>query len=643
MGDNILIVEDEFIEANDLRSVLEQAGYRVCGIARSVSQANELIMAYQPDIVLVDIFLKGKQTGIDLAKKLTAKNMPFIYLSANSNPSTLAEAKATQPYGFLVKPFREKDILIALEIAAYRFKHAREVLTRHEEWLQGLLSNIQAKENNAFEKLLSLASAFQPFLHFDFVLIDTDIMGHDIHTLTGFQRINYDSYKALDIFASGDIFLLLKDLAEVRKSILNNSEICYRNKQDFFESMASNKVNRQVYALLEMESELAVPVLSGDVSASFFFYSRQPECFNDEQVKLMRAMLPALAETIRNIKNTQNRVGRNDSEQAVSVREKTSFFPGIIGNSPQLLSALDQVTQVAPFETSVLLLGETGTGKEGLVNLIHQLSPRSRKPLIKINCASIPESLVESEFFGHEKGAFTGANERRIGKFEQAAGGTVFLDEIGEISLDMQSKLLRVLQEKEIERVGGRQTVSTDVRIIAATNRNLEDEVAKGAFRMDLYYRINVFPIMLAPLRQRKEDIPLLVNYFLSERARISGQKTKNITQRALEQLMDYSWPGNIRQLQHLIERMVIITDGREIDRIELPSSIAVNEAPDTVKRKVQSIGELERNHIMEVLQNCMGKISGSGGAAEILQLPVATLRMKMKKLGIQWHHTFGQ
>jgi transcriptional regulator with PAS, ATPase and Fis domain len=302
---------------------------------------------------------------------------------------------------------------------------------------------------------------------------------------------------------------------------------------------------------------------------------------------------------------------------------------------------MDQATRVAAFDTSVLVLGETGVGKEGLAYAIHLQSRRSQKPYIKVNCAAIPSALIESELFGHEKGAFTGAIERRIGKFEQAQGGTIFLDEIAEIPLEIQTKLLRVLQEKELERIGGRTTIKVDVRVIAATNRNLHEDVATGKFRMDLYYRINVFPIVLAPLRERKEDIPLLTGYFLNLHASITGSPVKQITSSVLDQLVAHSWPGNIRELQHVIERNIVLSDALVITSIQLPEETVKEGLIGVSVEKFKSFAEVNRALIIAALDKCKGRVSGKGGAAEMLNIPATTLNSKMKKLGIARRYTY--
>ncbi|MET0946294.1 MAG: sigma-54 dependent transcriptional regulator [Flavobacterium sp.] len=448
MKEKILIVEDEFIVANDLKIMLLKAGYQIIGIASSVVQARKLIAEKRPDWVLLDIMLKGDLTGIDLAWELREMQLPFLYISANTNQSTLEAVKATHPYGFMVKPFRERDLIVMLDIAKYRF--------------------------------------------------------------------------------------------DQEKGIVANNE---------------------------------------------------PDNQNQE-------------------------------------------IEGIIGKSPLLKDVIEKIKIVAPAETSVLILGESGTGKERVAHSIHDLSAHKSNTIVVVNCAALPQSLVESELFGHEKGAFTGANSLRIGKFEQADNGTIFLDEIGELPLESQTKLLRVLQEKEIQRLGGNKTIKVNVRIVAATNRSLEKEVAEGRFRLDLYYRLNVFPIQLPTLQERKEDIEILANYFLKKYAASSRKNIDSISPSALAQLMEYNWPGNIRELEHIIERNILLAKTSEIENFDLPTNATapLQENSGTIK----SMEEMEKEHIIKALQNCDGKVSGTGGAAELLKMHPQTLFSKMKKLDIK-------
>jgi len=447
----ILIVEDQFVEANNLQLILERAGYEVCTIAHSVPMAVKIIKEEKPDMILLDIQLQGNLTGIDLAKSLKDSNIIHIYLSANSDKKTLEQAKATKPNGFLVKPFREKDVLVSLDVAWYLHQHAQE----HQQ-----------------------------------------------------RKIN-------------------------------------------------------------------VPVV--DTGNAFF---------------------------------------------------------DIIGKSKALTEILENVRLVGPSDTSVLILGETGTGKELIAKSIHRASARATKPFVVINCAALPAELIESELFGHEKGSFTGALDRKIGKFEQANTGTVFLDEIGELPRHLQIKFLRVLQEREVERIGGK-PVKINVRVIAATNRDLDEEVAAGRFRLDLYYRLNVFPLHLPPLRERKEDIEMLANSFIQKFAAGTGRTITGFSEQALLEMKAYDWPGNIRELENLVERSVLQARGPIIHAVAIPSEYKKNIATTTETGRRKTIEENERDHISAVIKECNGKIFGRGGAAEVLNISVSSLNARIKKLGI--------
>jgi transcriptional regulator with GAF, ATPase, and Fis domain len=333
------------------------------------------------------------------------------------------------------------------------------------------------------------------------------------------------------------------------------------------------------------------------------------------------------------IRENAIRISTASEEARNRLNTRAHDFYGIIGESQSLRTVLEHLAIVAPAETSVLILGESGTGKERIAECIHELSPRRRKPMIKVNCAALPVNLVESELFGHERGAFTGAVDKRIGKFEQAQDGTIFLDEIGELPLEIQVKFLRVLQEKEFERVGGNTVTKINVRIIAATNRDLEREVSEGRFRMDLYYRLNVFPLQLPPLRERKEDIPLLARHFMAHYAGLNNKTITNISDEVFDGLMGHNWPGNIRELEHTLERAVLMAQDETISKVVMPH-ITVKDVASTDHR-IKSIEEVEREHILAVLKKCNGKISGKGGAADLLGINVSTLNSKIKKLGI--------
>jgi len=306
-------------------------------------------------------------------------------------------------------------------------------------------------------------------------------------------------------------------------------------------------------------------------------------------------------------------------------------FEQIIGNSPALESVLEQVEQVAPTDSTVLIQGETGTGKELIARAIHNLSARCGRPFVRLNCAAIPFDLLESELFGHERGAFTGAIAQKIGRFELADKGTLFLDEVGDIPPGLQPKLLRVLQEQEFERLGSTRTHQVDVRLVAATNRNLPDMVKRNEFRSDLYYRLNVFPIPLPPLRARREDIPALVEHFVEIYGRRMGKQIDEISSETMSELGSYAWPGNIRELQNFIERSVILTSGNV-----LKSPLAsLRNAPEAESLEPVTMEDAEREHIRKILEQTRWVVSGPNGAAARLGIKRSTLYFRMQKLGI--------
>jgi formate hydrogenlyase transcriptional activator len=327
-------------------------------------------------------------------------------------------------------------------------------------------------------------------------------------------------------------------------------------------------------------------------------------------------------------------------------------FEEMVGSSPPLLAVLRKVEQVAPTDSTVLICGETGTGMELIARAIHDRSARKDRPLVKVNCSAISAGLVESELFGHVKGAFTGALERRVGRFELADGGTIFLDEVGELPLETQVKLLRVLQEREFEPVGSSRSVRVDVRVIGATNRDLEDAVRTGRFRADLFYRLNVFPLAVPPLRDRRSDVSQLVMFFLSRFSPRFGKTVEAVSQETMDRLVRYDWPGNIRELQNVIERAVVLAQGRVLhlgeDLLPVPPPTGdplaaggparAAKAPSATSSTatMPSLQEMERSHIVAVLERTGGVIDGPKGAARILGLHPNTLRSRMVKLGIK-------
>ena len=446
----LLIVEDEFVIAQDLRRIITNLGFPVMGMAKSAKEALKKIEDERPDLVLMDINIIGEVNGIELAKEIEDRfKIPYIYVTSYSDTDTLKQINATNPLGYILKPFDQRDIRVALEI--------------------------------------------------------------------GFTKLK--------------------------------------------------------------QGEGSHPV--------------QP-----------KGATP------------------NPTQQ-------------ITGESAAIKNAIKKVQQVAKTDVTVLIHGETGTGKELFMQVVHSLSKRSENDIVKVNCAALPAELIESVLFGHEKGSFTGASEKRIGKFELADAGTIFLDEIGELPLTSQSKLLRCLQEKEIETIGGSQPKKVDVRVVAATNRNLAQEVEKGNFRADLFYRLNVFPVYVPPLRDRKEDIPLLVNHFLKDVSKELDKDLKAVGKETLKAFRNHHWPGNVRELRHMIERAAIMAETSIIDidssDLEQNHSLEFQE-----EFELKSLEEAERERIVKTLKLCSWRVRGPGGAAEILKIHPNTLDFKIKKMNIK-------
>lgn len=381
----------------------------------------------------------------------------------------------------------------------------------------------------------------------------------------------------------------------------------------------------------------AVPLVSRKrIIGTLNLASRREEAFADPGVKLLEEVACQFAVALDNAFAYQRIEGLNAklAEEKLYLADEirsNSFFEEIIGESALLQKVLRQIEVVAPSDSTVLIYGETGTGKELAARAIHNLSARHEGTFVKLNCAAIPTGLLESELFGHEKGAFTGAVAQRIGRFELAHQGTLFLDEIGEIPLELQPKLLRVLQEQEFERLGSARTIRVNVRLVAATNKDLHQMMKEGAFRADLFYRLNVFPIVMPSLRERREDIPLLVRYFVQQVSRRMGKRIETIHSETMDQLVRYDWPGNIRELQNIIERAVILSPGTVLQ----VQSSELTAPPQTTAARPQTLEEAERRHIMQALEETHWVIGGPHGAAARLGMKRSTLQSRMQKLGI--------
>ncbi|AMJ67578.1 sigma-54-dependent Fis family transcriptional regulator [Hymenobacter sp. PAMC 26628] len=404
---------------------------------------------------------------------------------------------------------------------------------------------------------------------------------------------------------------------------------------------------RHVYEAYGVRALLLVPLWQRpDGAAVLTLASSDAHAFSASNLATVEGLVPQVALALDNLfafEQIEALKAQVEQERTYLIDEinTTATFDELIGPSEALHTVQVRIAQVAPTDTTVLVSGETGTGKELVARALHNASPRRGRALIKLNCAALPAQLIESELFGHEKGAFTGASERRIGKFELADGGTIFLDEIGELPLDLQAKLLRVLQEKEFERLGGSRVLTTDARVVAATNRVLADEVDAGRFRADLYYRLNVFPITLPPLRTRPEDVGPLLRHSVQRLSQRLAKPLRPVRPADLAALQAYAWPGNVRELEHLVERALIVSQGPYLEFAGLPAPAGAPQEPaaagDTpADRPLKTLREQERDHILAALGRTSGRVSGPQGAAIMLDINPKTLEARMKKLGIR-------
>jgi DNA-binding NtrC family response regulator len=460
--------------------------------------------------------------------------------------------------------------------------------------------------------------------HYDLILLDLQMPGMDgFQVLEGLKAIETDSYvpvlvitaqpehklRALKAGAK-DFISKPFNLDEVRTRIYNMLEVRLLHKKiGNYNKILEQTVRERTGELIRANEQLSQEI---------------------EERKVTEASLQVAYAENKQLKDrfhAENIYLRTDLDREFN-------FGEIIGRSKALEYVFVKVEQVAPQEASVLLLGETGTGKGVVARSIHGKSSRRDRPMITVNCSALPANLIESKLFGREKGAFTGSHDRQMGRFELADNGTLFLDEIGEMPMDLQSKLLRVIQDGEFERLGGPKTIKVNVRIIASTNRKLEEEIRKGGFREDLFYRLNVFPITIPPLRQRSEDIPLLVDYFVAKFNKKTGKKIETVSKDTLDILQDYDWPGNVRELESVIERAVITSQGtglQILDRFVKSSKAGEQEAQDG-----KALVEMERDYILHALEKTKWRIEGKNGAAVRLGLNPSTLRGRMRKDGIR-------
>ena len=654
MKKKILLVDDEKIFLKTLGRSIKEKGYAVT-TAESKDTALLYLRQRSYDIVITDLVMDG-MTGIHVlkeAKKIDPDILVIIF-TAHGDMVSAIDALRAHADDYLLKPCDTEDLLFhvsrclekqnvkkevkkyyaklektnkELKAETHERKRVEEELAKHRQYLEEMvqmrtleLSKIngqliqQVSERKQIEDNLQLFRNLIDQSNDAIFVIDPKTnrfmdVNDKACTSLGYSRKELLSMGAIDIVAyKPDRFFLEKQIVEIREK-----------RKMVFEGIYIHKSGR------EFPTEVSVKYVSQEkydyivaVVRDITERKRTEETLRNALVEVEELKNRLEAENIY----LQDEVGTDQN------------FEEIISNGREFKKVLRKVEQVAPTTTTVLILGETGTGKELIARAIHHLSNCNERPLIKVNCAALAANLIESELFGHEKGAFTGAHARKIGRFELADGGTIFLDEIGDLPLNLQAKLLRVIQEGEIERLGGQDTIKIDVRIIAATNRQLEESVKSGFFRKDLYYRLNVFPITCMPLREREDDLLPLVNFFVKKYSAKTGKNIKSIPAKTINLLKTYKWPGNIRELENIVERAIVLSSGTKLELAEElfklhPHRFNQGEDSSTLKGHEQS-------YILRILEECNWVISGKNGAAARLDVPTSTLRDKMKKYGIK-------
>jgi len=576
----VLMVDDTPANLGVLYELLSEAGYDVL-VAEDGESALERAAYARPDLILLDVMMPGIdgfETCRCLKERPDTRDIPVIFMSALSDTVDKVKGLRLGAVDYVTKPFQHEEVLarVHTHLTVQRLK--RELAEREARLAAIVTSAMDAIVTFGADGRVTL---FNPAAECVFDRAAAEVLG-----------------QPLDSLLSEPLRKVVRDYQQRGEPRLWVPEGLHALRAGGEPFPVEATLSRATAA----EQPLYTMILR-DIAAR------------------------KQAETEFNRLHGLNLYLRDEIQAEHDFEE-------MVGASAALRAVLREVETVASTQATVLVTGETGTGKELIARAIHNRGARQAKPLIKLNCATIPANLAESELFGHEKGAFTGALARKLGRFELANGGTLFLDEVGELPLDLQAKLLRVLQEGEFERVGGSQTLKTDVRVIAATNRDLEQRCREGQFRPDLYYRLNVFPIHSPALRDRREDIPLLVRHFVQKYAASLGRTIETVPLATLARLQAYSWPGNVRELQHVIERAVIVSRGRTLefgDWLREPTA-----ETGLGKASVTTLEAMEREHILKTLEITGWRVSGENGAARLLGLKPTTLEARMKKLGIE-------
>jgi PAS domain S-box-containing protein len=598
MEDDILIVDDEIPNLQLLTGLLEKEGYQVRPAERAQT-ALDSALAKPPQLILLDVRMP-EMDGFELCRRLKqdkrTEQVPIIFVSALQDTEARIQGFEAGGVDFISKPFQEPEILVRVRthVNLHRMQQHLELLVDER--------TAEVTESKArFQYLVENAN-------------ETIVVAQDeavkycnpkISELTGYTPEEMLS-RGFDAFIHpGDLEMVMSEyrtrVSGERPTSSYSIRIITKGGQEKHAFVNS--------ALVDWDGKPATLAMLTDIT------------------ELKQAEME-LRDAFEDIEQLKNRLEAESAYLQDEIKLEHNF-KNIIGKSESLKYVLHRVELVAPTDSPVLIMGETGTGKELMARALHELSPHGKRALVKVNCAALPGELIESELFGREKGAFTGATATQLGRFELAKGSTIFLDEIGELPLELQAKLLRVIESGEFERLGSSRTLHSDARIIAATNRVLEQEVRKGRFREDLWYRLKVFPITVPPLREHPEDISLLVKWFLNQSSRKIGKPEAEIPKRTMQMLQSYPWPGNVRELKHAVESALIISKGKNL-QFELP------QIKDTAPSDFKSFEEMERDYILRVLKAKNWRIGGENSAASTLGMHVNTLRGRMKKLGIK-------
>lgn len=592
---DILIVDDEVANLKLLSQILSQHGYQVRPAERP-QLAIDSAINQPPALILLDVKMPGMD-GFEVCRRLRqdkrTHDVPVIFISALHETKDKVRGFEVGGMDFITKPFQEEEVLVRvrthIELRNMQLNLEELVARRSAE-----LANSEAKYRG---------------------LVENSIVGVFATTLDGHITFVNDAMVRMYDFDSTEQMITHGALARWRNPKDRERMVAELKQQGYvtnFEAESTTHTGRHIHIIFSAKQ------IGNDVIGMVMDITDRKQA----EIELNRAYTE--------IKQLQAQLAAESAYLQQEIKLEHNF-ENIIGQSEALKYVLRRVEMVAAQDSTVILLGETGTGKELIARALHQLSSRSKRPLVKVNCAALPGELIENELFGREKGAFTGATTPQVGRFELANKSTLFLDEIGELPLELQAKLLRVLESGEFERLGSPRTFHTDARIIAATNRDLEVEVREKRFREDLWYRLKIFPITIPPLRDRIEDVPLLVDHFIQLFAKKMGIEAAGlkITKSAMQALQDYTWPGNVRELMHAVESALITTVNNEL-HFDLPKTA------DSAAGKLKSFAEMERDYILEVLKTTDWKIGGKDSAAAILGLPPSTLRSKIKKLGLK-------